>query len=177
MAIEKGEGNSSLIAELRRHFYVTECRLEDNPQKKIDEKIQQQGQMPVGKCVVVDDNYCERTAEEIRSKGCYAIGLGETSGALALAEGFMSVRYLLLHKLTAPIVFALKEGPKLITREQLGEYPRKLKEAEIFILFQIEDELPDVAKKVSQYALTHPPKGYTIRQSYVTDIGRMLNQE
>ena len=177
LAIEKGEGDGSLIAELRRHFYVTECRLEDDPQKKIDEKVQLQGQMPVGKCVVVDDNYCERTAEEIRSKRCYAIGLGETSGALALAEGFMSVRYLLLHKLRAPIVFALKEGPKLITREQLDSTPHKLKDAEIFILFQIEDELPDVSKKVSQYALTHPPKGYTIRQSYVTDIGRMLNHE
>jgi len=175
LAIEKGEGDGSLIAELRRHFYITECGLEDDPQKKIDEKIQQQGQMPVGKCVVVDDNYCERTAKEIQNKGCYAIGLGQTSGALALAEGFMNVQYLILHKLTAPTVFALKEGPKLITREQLGDMPRKLKDAEIYILFQIEEELPDIARKVSQYALTHPPKGYTIRQSYVTDISRMLD--
>ena len=82
--------------------------------------------MPVGKCIVVDDNYCEKTADAIREKGCYAIGLGDTSGALALAEGFMSAQYLILHKLTAPVVFALKPGPQLSTKEQLKDTPHKM---------------------------------------------------
>ena len=176
LAVEKREGGEgTLVRELRKHFYVTECKLEDNPQDKIDSQIQEQGQMPVGKCIVVDDNYCERTAEAIRVKGCYAIGLGDTSGALALADGFMGVQYLVLHKLTAPIVFVLKPGPQLITKEQLMDTPCKLKDSQIFILFQIEREEPSIAMKVSQYALNHPPMGYSKRQSYVTDVNSLMN--
>lgn len=42
---------------------------------------------------------------------CYAIGLGETLGALALAEGFINAQYLVLHKLKSPYVFTLKPRP------------------------------------------------------------------
>lgn len=175
LAIErKGNGEGTLVEELRKHFYVTECKLEDNPQDKIDEQIKKQGQMPVGRCVVVDDNYCEQTAEQIRRAGCYAIGLGDTAGALALSEGFLGAQYLVLHKLTSPFVFVLKPGPQLITKEQLKDVPYKLKNSQIFILFQIEREEPVIAKRVSQYALNHPPKGYSRRQSYVTDINSMI---
>ncbi len=175
LAIErKGDGEGTLVEELRKHFYVTECKLEDNPQDKIDEQIKKQGQMPVGRCVVVDDNYCKQTAEQIRRAGCYAIGLGDTAGALALSEGFLGAQYLVLHKLTSPFVFVLKPGPQLITKEQLKDVPYKLKNSQIFILFQIEREEPVIAKRVSQYALNHPPKGYSRRQSYVTDINSMI---
>jgi len=175
LAIEKKDvGNNTLTDELRKHFYITECKLEDNPKDRIDQQMQKQGQMPVGKCVVVDDNNCEQTAGVIRLMGRYAIGLGDTSGSLALAEGFMNVQYLLLHKLRSPIVFKLKEGPKLITKEQLKDTPYKMKDSEIFILFQIDEEQPELAEKISQHALTHPPKGFTIRQSYITDINSLL---
>ena len=70
LAVEKkDDGEGILVHELRKHFYVTECKLEDNPQDKIEDQIQKQGQMPIGKCIVVDDNYCEKTAEAIREKG------------------------------------------------------------------------------------------------------------
>ena len=175
LAVErKGEGEGTLIQDLRKHFYVAECKLEDDPKEKIESQMQQQGRMPIGKCIVVDDNYCERTAAAIREKHSYAIGLGDTSGALALAEGFMNAQYLVLHKLTAPIVFALKPGPQLITKDQLNETPCKLKDSPIFILFQIEREEPDIAEKVTQYALNHPPMNYSKRKSYVTDINYMF---
>ena len=175
LAVEKRDGGEgTLVRELRNHFYISECKLEDNPQQKIEDQIQSQGQMPIGKCVVVDDNYCEKTAEIIRRVGKYAIGLGVSSGSLALAEGFMNVRFLVLHKLKSPIVFKMKDGPRLVTREQLGDIPHKMKDSEIFILFQIEEEQPEFAQKINLYALTHPPKNYTIRQSYVTDINTLL---
>lgn len=175
LAIEKKEGgDGTLVDELRKHFYVTDCKLEENPEEKINNLIQKQGEMPVGTCVVVDDNSCEQTAEVIRHIGKYAIGLGDTSGSLALAEGFMKVKYLVLHKLRSPIVFKLKDGPKLITREQLSDTPHKMKDSEIYILFQIDQEQPEIAEKVRLYALTHPPKGYTIRQSYVTNINSLI---
>ena len=174
LALErKDTGKAILIRELRKHFYVTKCKLEEDPQKKIEEQVQKQGQVHVGKCIVVDDNFCERTAMAIREKGSYAIGLGDTLGALALAEGFMSAQYLVLHKLTAPIVFVLKPGPQLITKEQLKDTPCKLKDSQIFILIQIDHEEPSIAEKVNQYALNHPPMGYSRRQSYVTDISNM----
>ena len=177
LAVENSQGEGSLIKELRKHFYVTECKLKDNPNDKIAQQIEKQGMMYVGKCIVVDDNRCEETAIRINRERCYAIGLGETSGALALAEGFMNAKYLVLHKLKDPIVFTLKDGPKLITAEQLGDTPYKMKGEQIYILFHIEQENPEIASKISQHALTHPPKGYTIRQSYVTDIYSILNEE
>ena len=85
----------------------------------------------------------------------------------------MSAQYLILHKLTAPIVFVLKPGPKLITASQLEDTPCKLKDSQVFILFKIENEEPTIAEKVSQYALNHPPLSYSRRQSYVTDINFM----
>lgn len=175
LAVEKGEEDGTLINELRKHFYIAECKLEDNPHNRIDEQTKKQGQIPIGKCIVVDDNYCDQTAIEIRRIGCYAIGLSDTSGALALAEGFMSVKYLVLHKLKSPIVFKLKDSPKLITADQLNVIPHKLKGQQIYILFHIDEEEPELASKISQHALTHPPKGYTIRQSYVIDITKILD--
>lgn len=174
LAVERTDGEGSLIKELRKHFYVTECKLNENPKDKINEQMQKQGIMPVDKCIVVDDNNCDQTAIEIRRTGRYAIGLGDTSGSLALAEGFMNAKYIVLHKLKNPIVFSLKDGPKLITAEQLNDTPHKMKGQQIYLFFQIEEEKPEVAAKISQYALTHPPKGYTIRQSYVTDINLIL---
>lgn len=177
LAIEIGDGENSLIKELRKHFYVAKCKLQDNPQEKIGEQSNKQGIIPVDKCIVVDDNYCDQTAVEIRRTKLYAIGLGDTAGSLALAEGFMSVRYLVLHKLKDPIVFRLEEAPKLITADQLNDTPHKMKGLQIYILFHIDEEVPGVAAKVSQYALTHPPKGYTNRQSYVVNINTILNTD
>jgi hypothetical protein len=74
-------------------------------------------------------------------------------------------------------VFVLKPGPQLITKEQLKDVPYKLKDSQIFILFQIEHEEPAIAEKISQYALNHPPMGYSKRQSYVTDINSMMSLE
>lgn len=178
LAIERKEGvegDGGLVAELRKHFYVAPCKLDDDPQERINEKEQAMGQVPVGKCVVVDDNSCDSTAEEIKRTGRYAIGLGDTSGSLALAEGFMNVQYLVLHKLKTPIVFSLKAGPRLVSKEQLEDTPHKMKESDFYIMFQVEKEEPAVAEKISQYALTHPPYGYTVRQSYVADINAMFH--
>ena len=178
LAIESTGGSSGdgkLLDDLRKHFYVAKCKLNDDQKTEIDKIVGLQGTMPVGKAVVVDDNYCDKTAVAIRKHKRYAIGLGETAGALSLAEGYMSVQYLIMHKLTSPYVFALKPGPKLITASQLNDTPHKLKGQEIYILFEVEEELPGLAKKISQYALTNPPMGFTIRQSYVVDINDMLN--
>ena len=170
----EGEGDGELIIDLRKHFYVAECKLEEDPQTKIDEQIVKQGVAATGKAVVVDDNNCDKTAEAIRKHLCYAIGLGDTSGSLALAEGFMNVQYLVLHKLKSPFVFSLKASPKLITKEQLKDTPHKIKDSQIYILFRIDSEEPSIAERISQYALTHPPMDYTIRQSYILDINTMI---
>lgn len=177
LAVEKQDGEEGgMVNELRRHFYIAKCNLDDNPQEMLEKQIASQGVVPVGKCVVVDDNLCDKTAVQIRRYGHYAIGLGETAGSLALAEGFMNVKYLVLHKLRSPIVFSLKPPHHLVTADQLKTIiPRKMKGEKIYIVLQIEKEHSDLADMISQQALTHPPKGYTIRQSYVTDINLMIN--
>ena len=132
-----------------------------------------------GKAIVVDDNNCTETAERIRVQHKYAIGLSDKPGSLSLAEGFLNAHYLVLHKLSNPIVFRLKAGPKLITKDQLGEIPFKMRDEsiEIYLLFEIEEEDNNISTRISQYALNHPPENYDRRQSYVTDISNLIQSE
>ena len=177
-AVEKKDGtvDSSSLDQLRKYFYVAECSIQENPHESIEKEIKRFGAITGGKAIVINDNRCEQTAESIRLHGCYAIGLGATAGALSLAEGFANSRYLVLHKLTSPIVFRLKEGPKLVTKEQLGDIPHRLKDSEIFLLFEVLEEDLGLPKQITQYALNHP-EGHSRRESYVVEIGALFKKE
>ncbi len=177
-AIEKKDGvvDSSSIDQLRKYFYVAECSINDDPHDRIEKEIDNVGIIKGGKAIVVDDNRCEQTAGSIRQHRHYAIGLGTTAGALSLAEGFSSARYLVLHKLTSPIVFRLQEGPKLVTKEQLGEFPCRLKDSEIFLLFEVLDEDLKMPQQITRYALNHP-EGHDRRDSYVIEIAALFKKE
>lgn len=175
LAVEKTGVGDSLVDELRKYFYVAPCQLDDNLEEKISEQIATQGRGYSGKAVIVDDNFCHETAEAIREKGRYAIGLGTTEGALALAEGFMGVRYLVLHKLKEPIVFTLKAGPKLIHKDALGDTPHKLKGLDFYLLFEVTGEAePQLVEQIVQWSITHPPDELDKRQSYVADIHDLM---
>ena len=163
--------------KLKKAFVIKECKMGEDPQEVLRNHYEKELLRPVGKCVVVNDNYCDTTAEVIRRVKRYAIGLGDTSGSLALAEGFTNARYLILHKLRSPIVFKLKEGPRLITKSQLEDTPHKMKDSEVYIIYQIEDENPELASKVNLHALTHPPKGHTVRETYTTDFISMTVED
>lgn len=176
-AVEKKDGaaDSSSLDQLRKYFYVAECSIQDNPHESIEKEIERFGAIIGGKAIVVNDNRCEQTAESIRQHGCYAIGLGTSAGALSLADGFLKARYLVLHKLTAPIVFRLKEEAKLVTKEQLGDIPRRIK-SEFFLLFEVLEEDSSLPKQITQYALNHP-EGHSRRDAYVTEIGALFVKE
>ena len=177
-AVEKKDGavDKSGLDQLRKYFYVAECSDHETPHESIEKEIKRLGAITGGKAIVIDDNRCEQTADSIRQQMKYAIGLGTTAGALSLAEGFSSSRYLVLHKLTSPIVFRLKEGPKLITKEQLCDIPYRLKDSEIYLLFEILEEDLELPKQITQYALNHP-EGHSRRESYITEIGALFRKE
>lgn len=178
------ERDKDLNKDLESFFHVSEIKdgLEDNlviediPNVGTLNETTTRGKLLGDKAIVVDDNRCEQTADSIRQQMKYAIGLGTTAGALSLAEGFSSSRYLVLHKLASPIVFRLKEGPKLITKEQLGDIPYRLKDSEIYLLFEILEEDLELPKQITQYALNHP-EGHDRRESYVTVIGALFRNE
>ncbi|MBP5541350.1 MAG: hypothetical protein J6X88_06835, partial [Bacteroidales bacterium] len=183
-AVEKktdGTIDKSALNELDKYFYRAECNLgeSENPHERIKQEIARRGKMLGGKAIVVDDNNCTETAEKIRVQHKYAIGLADKPGSLSLAEGFLNAHYLVLHKLSNPIVFVLKTGPKLITKNQLGEIPFKMRDEsiEIYLLFEVEEEDSKIAKIISHDALVHPQDGYFYRQSYVTDISNLIRTE
>ena len=184
LALERTKVSASagLLGELRQYFYVAECEIDKNqdPNALIEKEIERVGnieRLEAQKVVVVDDNLCEQTAVTIRQQLRYAIGLGTTEGALSLAEGYMNVRYLVLHKLTAPLVFELEEGPKLATKQQLGDIPRKMKESEVFLVFKVRSEQPLVSNLISQFALNNPEGNIGRRESYVTELGSLFRTE
>lgn len=183
-AVEKkvdGTIDKNTLNELAKYFYIAECDIKEseNPHERIEQEIAQRGEMLGGKAIVVDDNKCTETAERIRVQHKYAIGLADKPGSLSLAEGFLNAHYLILHKLSNPIVFRLKPGPKLISKNQLGEIPFKMKDEsiEIYLLFEIEEEDSNIANQISQHLLNHPPEDYDRRQSYVTDISFLIQPE
>ncbi|MCQ2275080.1 MAG: LlaJI family restriction endonuclease [Bacteroidales bacterium] len=172
---DKAVGDTSLIDELKRYFVVADCSINESPEEAVAKEEQSSGVAHRGKVVVVDDNYSDKTGAAIKMKGKYGIGLGSTSGALALAEGFTEAKFLLLHKLKEPIVFKLQGYPRLVTKEQMGDWPRKLKESDIFILYDVGDELPELAQRVDTNCLTHP-EGHTVRESYIADIYDLMKK-
>jgi hypothetical protein len=178
LALEKKDGvvDSSSIDQLRKYFYVAECSINEDPHERIEKEIETFGTITGGKAIVIDDNHCDQTAESIRQHWCYALGLGTTTGALSLAEGFVSSKYLVLHKLTSPIVFRLKEEPKLATKEQIGDIPRRLKDSEVFLLFEVLEEEINLSQRISQYALNHP-QGHNKRDTYIVEIGALFQKE
>lgn len=176
LALERKDGvvgNSSLLDELKRYFVVAGCNIKDDPIEAVAEQEKSMGTIWSGKVIVVNDNYCDSTRQNIITKKQYGIGLTGTSGALALAEGFTGAKYLLLHKLKDPIVFRLNGEPRLVTKAQMDDLPRKMKDADIYILYNVGEELPELAEKINNKCLTHP-KGHTIRESYVADIYDLL---
>ena len=178
LALEKKDGgvDSSSINQLRKFFYVAECSINEDPHEIIEKEIETFGTITGGKAIVIDDNHCDQTAESIRQHWCYALGLGTTAGALSLAEGFVNSNYLVLHKLTSPFVFRLKEGPKLVTKGQIGDIPRRLKDSEVFLLFEVLEEDLNLSQRISQYALNHP-KGHNKRDTYIVEIGALFQKE
>lgn len=62
LALETTEEEGELITELRKHFYVAECKLEEDPQTKIDEQIDKQGEMVAEPTQWLTLHYLERYA-------------------------------------------------------------------------------------------------------------------
>ena len=61
LAVESGgEGDGELIKDLRKHFYVAKCKLEEDPQTKIDEQIGMQGEVAVEPSQWLTLHYLER---------------------------------------------------------------------------------------------------------------------
>ena len=60
LAVETTEEEGELISELRKHFYVAKCKLEEDPQKKIDEQIDKLGEMETEPTQWLTLHYLER---------------------------------------------------------------------------------------------------------------------
>ena len=118
--------------------------------------------------------YAESLAQVDAAKK-YAIGLGSTPGALSLAEGFTTARYLLLHNKITYQLYKLKDGPQLTTSDdiQKNSIPHKMKEASIFMVFNIEENITEIFdQNVSMKKVVSGRHGYesrTMEMSYIIE--------
>ena len=180
LALDKNDSDGTkkdMLEELKKVFFVEPCELGTSPAKAL-EKHSTIALGPTSAdllAIVVNDNDCDATAKKINVQKKYGIGLGDSSGALALSESYTKVRYLILHKLKDPVVFKLKTGPHLLTKAQVNEcgIPIKMKDSEIFISWDVENEDSDLENKVDVNRLRND-KDYTIRQSRVVNISDIL---
>lgn len=104
----------------------------------------------------------------------FAVGLGASAAALQIAEGFSSARYLLLHNMTYYQLYKLKGGPKLATKEGLGDLPRQNKESDIFLLLNMEENITQDYEEVDMKQIT---KGNEVFNSRVMRLDKITKKE
>jgi len=104
----------------------------------------------------------------------FAVGLGDAAGALQIAEGFSSARYLLLHNKRFYQLYKLKGNPKLATKDSLGDCPLKNKDADIFLLLNTAENITLNYGEVDMKQITKGNEGYYSR---VMRLDRITKKE
>jgi LlaJI restriction endonuclease. len=102
---DPGHDNETLLAELRRYFFVEPCSLGDDPQPIIQSVVATDGLaavLPASDLVLVGCLRDKRHREWVQDNGIYnirlAMGSDNVSGALNPSPELMNVSHLLLYK-------------------------------------------------------------------------------
>lgn len=128
-AAEEKAGNDELLGELRRSFYVTECKLGAQPDEALAPVVAQ-GYEPSehshpkknGVLIVMMENY-ELKSKKFLSNGKLAIGIKWTNDSMEIVRNIDHIGYVLFHHRNDndQHLFALNSGSKVVVvrREEL----------------------------------------------------------
>ena len=123
--VNKAE-NEQLLSELKKYFFVADCRLGERPDKVLQKPIAE-GYLPVadatknGVLMVMMENY-EGKKQKFLPTGELAVGIKYTRDGIEIAENLQSIGYVLFH-----------------TRKDVGQHLFRVKSVQ---LIKSVDDLP-----------------------------------
>lgn len=123
--VNKAE-NEQLLSELKKYFFVADCRLGEHPDKVLQKPISE-GYSPVtdvtkdGVLMVMMENY-EGKKQKFLPTGKLAVGIKYTRDGIEIAENLQSIGYVLFH-----------------TRKDVGQHLFRVKSVQ---LIKSVDDLP-----------------------------------
>ena len=165
LALDKDESfkseNDALLAELRKHFYVEDIKIGENPTEKLEvAKVKYDEILDnlygEAKDLIKDDVYVligyyknKEHLDWILKSGLYNTRTGTQNGSLDLSEKLLGAKYLLLHHAgKSACLIKLKNSPRIMTGGDLKrngypyESPKECMEKynNIYIVFELDKD-------------------------------------
>lgn len=147
LALDKKEKeeNEHLLSELRKYFFVEECKLDEKPEQVI-------AQATVGAtAIVINDQdlallitklgtHYDNAITKLEETGKVGIALQMDGAVLQLVEGFTKAKYLIIHnKSDRYKVYSFDgKGPKLIPGDQAGDMVTTKQDESLYLVYQVD---------------------------------------
>ena len=160
--------NERLLNELKKYFFVADCKLGEQPDKVLQKSISE-GYSPVtnatkdGVLMVMMENY-EGKKQKFLPTGKLAVGIKYTRDGIEIAENLQSIGYVLFHtrKDIAQHLFRVKNA-RLV--KSLGELPigiyKNVNTTDIYVVVDV-----DMSNEMDTSSIHSSKKEYTPTTRY-----------
>lgn len=165
--VNKAE-NEQLLSELKKYFFVADCRLGERPDKVLQKPIAE-GYLPVadatknGVLMVMMENY-EGKKQKFLPTGELAVGIKYTRDGIEIAENLQSIGYVLFHtrKDVGQHLFHVKSVRLVKSLEKLpiGIY-KNVNTTDIYVVVDI-----DISNEMDPSSIHSSKKEYTHTTRY-----------
>ena len=170
LALDKKEKeeNEHLLSELRKYFFVEECKLDEKPEQVI-------AQATVGAtAIVINDQdlallitklgqQYDNAITQLEKTGKVGIALQMDGAVLQLVEGFTKAKYLIIHnKSDRYKVYGFDgKGPKLIPGKQVGDMVTTKQDESLYLVYQVDLRLKFYLGEIDLSVVTKSDNNYS----------------
>ena len=140
------ESNEKLLKELKKHFYVKEISIGDNPTEALEEAMAQGASVSAsqrdGVLMVMMESYAEKCGKFL-ADGKLAVGIKYTKDSMEIVEHLSNIGYVLFHtrKDEGQHLFAVDGIPVVKSVEELDvNVYRNVKTTSIYVLVNLKSQ-------------------------------------
>ena len=162
LALDKKDpegNNDELLSELRKHFFVIENGIGENPEPTLSEIIEKEGdkykvqQMVGQKCLIFNLLGDQYTNSEVKLATDQRFGIAiqseEGHNVLHLEEGMTSIAYLVITNKKECKVYNVEKNPMFLTGQDCRGMLMTKKDALVYLVFKVEITHKDVSRILS----------------------------
>ena len=162
LALDKKDpegNNDELLSELRKHFFVIENGIGENPEPTLSEIIEKEGdkykvqQMVGQKCLIFNLLGDQYTNSEVKLATDQRFGIAiqseEGHNVLHLEEGMTSIAYLVITNKKECKVYNVEKNPMFLTGQDCRGMLTTKKDALVYLVFKVEIPHKDVSRILS----------------------------
>ena len=162
LALDKKDpegNNDELLSELRKHFFVIENGIGENPEPTLSEIIEKEGdkykvqQMVGQKCLIFNLLGDQYTNSEVKLATDQRFGIAiqseEGHNVLHLEEGMTSIAYLVITNKKECKVYNVEKNPMFLTGQDCRGMLTTKKDALVYLVFKVEIPHKDISRILS----------------------------